>query len=122
MAVRAGRLAWHVQPKIAPRAFAAGITLHGRNVVALGQDSNRAQGQKSEQGDQGKIAAGLRQFVHLGYFDFCGRSLHDFGFTEVSLLDRDEINRRYLAGRADGLRVRGLAQIAVARGAEPRTP
>jgi methyltransferase (TIGR00027 family) len=50
------------------------------------------------------------------------RNLHGLGFTEVATLGRDEINRRYLAGRADGLRVRGLTQIAVARGAEARTP
>ena len=41
--------------------------------------------------------------------------LRSSGFTAVADLDGDDINRRYFAGRADGMRVGSLGHLAAAR-------
>jgi methyltransferase (TIGR00027 family) len=43
------------------------------------------------------------------------RNLASIGFTDVTDLGRTELNRRYFAGRADGLRVGGLGRVMIAR-------
>jgi len=46
--------------------------------------------------------------------------MHQLGFLDVADLGPDELNARYFAGRADGLRVGGLAHVMVARMGDAR--
>ena len=41
--------------------------------------------------------------------------LTPLGFSRIDDLGAADINRRYLAGRSDGLQARGVGRIAVAR-------
>jgi methyltransferase (TIGR00027 family) len=49
--------------------------------------------------------------------DVVVRTLRTLGYASVEDLDCTEINRRYFAARTDGLKLRGLAHIVIARGA-----
>jgi methyltransferase (TIGR00027 family) len=61
-----------------------------------------------------RVAAAGEPF--LGFFrpDALARSLRATGFSELEDLDRDELNERYFAARADGLCLRGSAHVMTA--------
>lgn len=62
-----------------------------------------------------RYAEGVRNLGEpwISFFvsDALANDLHALGFTSVSDLDGDELNRRYFAGRTDGLRVAGVSHI-----------
>jgi len=63
------------------------------------------------------VAAAGEPFV--GFFDpaTLSHDLQEMGFKNLEDLDGDQINARYFAGRADGLRVGGgLARLMCAWG------
>jgi len=45
---------------------------------------------------------------------YLGERLSSLGFTTIVDLDARELNRRYFAGRADGLRVGGTGHVVIA--------
>lgn len=61
-----------------------------------------------------RVAAAGEPLKTLFQPDYLGHQLSAIGFTRVRDQDRSALNRSYFAGRADGLRVRGLGHLVVA--------